>query len=921
MALIRARQLDLARARFASLMVESPNLGPTHRGSYRDSLLLPPFARTPPQPQIRTHESRSVKIRKKIAEIRRNSSLANPMCMRCGSKGHLAVACRNSPLCFICNKHGHKGPQCSDSPFSALPAPPAPPQNSKSEIGSAMAPPGYRRGSSRARPYHPGGRPPDRSFPNPAASSDGQTPPEQPFLAQPRPSYHISHQPPHIGRSQFPASVRPPPHQIIQQTPPDRPVQARSARTEVPRVPIPAPVTDPTPPRQRNIRPPILMFNPTPESEAIDRELQLSFLLDDIAAWGPEKVERILRSCYPPFLWVVQVFDEFVYLIQAPSDDWVTSATRKKWLRMEDVQFPILRWDPSFNAGRRLQSVWVRLTGFPMNLWNWGEFNSVFAPFGAIVLDLDPGTRFRYDYRFARIRIGISDISVLPTDHSLTRRNTNGFVATYDLEFEVETEQTDSVLAWRGRLNGRPYPNGTPFGVRPNAPNPAPFVPPPIPPAEGINNAMDIDPLAPPVNPVTNHQPLSSSHSAPPKANFTPNLSLVPPLYPSHRHVLHGPSPQPPRNRGISLNEPSPISKPILGHSPKKGKGKNPLPSCTQENDNLLDGHETSDSDEDSFQHALEAIYKLEKGFGSTSGGTSTAPDPPPTNPDQEEPKDATLDSELVVNSNATLDSENELMADLSDTILDVEPISVRAQRLQIRKDKNSHFNPKTPPPRSKKKLPQPHKVVSFSPAAELKTKPSRRPSISPARRSNTHLPSKHHRPRSRTRKPVLSASTSQGKVVFAISDNPIAGVGTPEVNLEEYYRPYTSTIPRRSVRLQVNHTQTPIMKRAQKRKASSSAKYKGNPLLLSYPYNRLTLEQVNDLFRVYQIKLGNTPHEQAVIIAAIKQLGRNQFEQVLKNLAYSPKEADGSTSLSLSMLDEHNIVVTDLNRDSIVSL
>lgn len=119
------------------------------------------------------------------------------------------------------------------------------------------------------------------------------------------------------------------------------------------------------------------MFNPTPESEAIDRELQLSFLLDDIAAWGPEKVERILRSCYPPFLWVVQVFDEFVYLIQAPSDDWVTSATRKKWLRMEDVQFPILRWDPSFNAGRRLQSVWVRLTGFPMNLWNWGEFNSI----------------------------------------------------------------------------------------------------------------------------------------------------------------------------------------------------------------------------------------------------------------------------------------------------------------------------------------------------------------------------------------------------------------------------------------------------------------------------------------------------------------------------------------------------------------
>lgn len=133
------------------------------------------------------------------------------------------------------------------------------------------------------------------------------------------------------------------------------------------------------------------MFNSTPESEAIDRELQLSFLIDDIAGWGPEKVERVLRFCYPPFLWVVQVFDEFVYLVQAPSDDWVASATRKKWLRLEDIQFPILKWDPSFDAGNRLHSVWIRIRGFPMNLWTWIEFANIVGPFGAVVLELDPG--------------------------------------------------------------------------------------------------------------------------------------------------------------------------------------------------------------------------------------------------------------------------------------------------------------------------------------------------------------------------------------------------------------------------------------------------------------------------------------------------------------------------------------------------
>lgn len=196
------------------------------------------------------------------------------------------------------------------------------------------------------------------------------------------------------------------------------------------------------------------MFNSTPESEAINNELQLSLLLDDIAAWGPEKVERVLRDSYPPFQWRVAVFDEFVYVIQTPSEEWLLAATRRRWLRMEDIQFPILRWDPSFNAGRRLTSIWVRIHGFPYDLWVWDEFTRLLSPFGAMVLELDPGTRFRYDYRFARIRIGIGDVSALPSQHNLTHRSPNGFVHTADVDFELESEETESVNAWRGRRNG-----------------------------------------------------------------------------------------------------------------------------------------------------------------------------------------------------------------------------------------------------------------------------------------------------------------------------------------------------------------------------------------------------------------------------------------------------------------------------------
>lgn len=134
------------------------------------------------------------------------------------------------------------------------------------------------------------------------------------------------------------------------------------------------------------------------EAEQINRELHLSFLLDDIAGWGPEKVERVLRYSFPPYLWRVAVFDEFIYVIQTPSEDWLLAATRKRWLKMEDIQFPIVRWEANFNAGRRLTSLWVRLHGFPYDLWSWEEFTRIVSPFGAVVLELDPGTRARYDY-------------------------------------------------------------------------------------------------------------------------------------------------------------------------------------------------------------------------------------------------------------------------------------------------------------------------------------------------------------------------------------------------------------------------------------------------------------------------------------------------------------------------------------------
>ncbi|KAF3327421.1 Cellular nucleic acid-binding protein [Carex littledalei] len=574
MAFSKARYVQYARAQFQSLMEMGPNsFGP----SYKDTLLSqPPWQATQAAKSVR--ETRSSLIQTRVRDLRRRSSPTHPFCLRCGEKGHRAFQCRNALVCFNCHQIGHKSFHCLSSASTHTTA-----SSSSSHLPDpssfpAMVPYPNRRGNTRSRPYHNFGNRIPRHYqpPIPPPTYSGQIPPDRPSQGS-LPS--VIHNPGPI-------------QQPMQQVPPDRPLQPRQRSAQ----PRPPPISEiqteqPLPPRI--VQPPVLMFHSTQDSEAINRELQLSFLLDDIAAWGPDKIERFLRSSYPPFLWRVAVFDEFIYVIQAPSNEWLLAATRKKWLRMDEVQFPILKWDPMFNAGKRLTSVWIRIHGFPIDLFYWEEFNRLLSPYGAIVLELDPGTRNRYDYRFARVRIGIGDISTLPKQHNITHRNPSGFVSTFDIDFETETDTSEIVSAWRGRLNGRPYPNGTQFGVSPVIPPPLVQV---LPEQHNTNTPMETE-----LNPSQTqeqHNAPTSSHNPPLSTSRSSSFHLS--QSPTHTPSLFSPL----TRRGGHVSLPR---KPSLGSSPTD-KGKTTLPSCTQE-------HESQqrygfDTDEDSDGNWIYFGYK-----------------------------------------------------------------------------------------------------------------------------------------------------------------------------------------------------------------------------------------------------------------------------------------------------------------------
>ncbi|KAF3321773.1 Zinc finger protein GIS2 [Carex littledalei] len=172
------------------------------------------------------------------------------------------------------------------------------------------------------------------------------------------------------------------------------------------------------------LRTPIVTLLPTRESEQIEKEFAQSFILDDIGGWGPSRIEKTLTQKFKHtrhHRWVATIYTEWQYLIKAPSTAWLNSVAARGSLTLEGVEFPVLAWEPDFDDGLDLTPIWL----------------------------------------------GVCDVRLIPPIHYVEYLNPSGKIRVFDLHIEIESAKTKSVHAWTARLNGRPYPNGTEFGLPP----------------------------------------------------------------------------------------------------------------------------------------------------------------------------------------------------------------------------------------------------------------------------------------------------------------------------------------------------------------------------------------------------------------------------------------------------------------------
>lgn len=686
-------------------------------------------------------------------------------------------------------------------------------------------------------------------------------------------------------------------------------------------------------------RTPITTLVATNRSIAVEAELMMNFVLDDIAAWGPEKVESILRKYFDQHNWVAVVFDEWKYLIKAPNREWLESILARGYLRLENVQFPVVAWDRSFGEGRPLQSVWVRIFGFPLHFNDWDEYDWIFNLFGAFVLEVDPGTNSSYDVRFVRVRFGVCDLALLPRKHSAPYINAAGFLSVYDLELEVESPTTEAINGWRARTDGRPYPNGTEFGQRPGPPgtgNPPGGDGGPQPGAAGgaamgrgaqpnggaagrgggrgrglhlarplqgqvrgrfgIRAAPTLSPFVPVPAPVSGLPPIvpvqgiPSPESVPVATDIAQPTSLTNTI-PSSQTPM-GPAHTPGTKPQLH------VSVPTLQLT-DKGKGLD-LSNTVLVYDGTLEGD--SDLEEYADKLTRAEVYRIVSGIergGFSRAGTEVAKD------GRED--DLFQDSHTVFSDTET-DPILPLGSQPSQPLTQASPPAVMpiappfpVQNTSPQPDV-SVANPITPghTPHagalSSATTPLHHaKPLSSTPKRSQQRKYTRG-----RKKAESHKPVKRDhswgvsaiRPRAsgvglrlRTLQQRLGSGSTPTKAIL-IPDDPPTDLTTPRI--EEL--PNATAEPRRSLRVFTQGVPEPTLTKAVKRKTTTVSS-SGMALVTSFPYTRLTLEQIESLFQVYQLNLGRTVEERRHIISLLQTMNRNDFEQAIKALLGSDSQ------------------------------
>lgn len=105
----------------------------------------------------------------------------------------------------------------------------------------------------------------------------------------------------------------------------------------------------------------------------------------------------------------------------------------------------------------------------------------------------------------------------------------------------------------------------------------------------------------------------------------------------------------------------------------------------------------------------------------------------------------------------------------------------------------------------------------------------------------------------------------------------------------------------------------TKATKRARE-KGEGSYSASGIPLVNTFPYRRLTNDQVVELFRVYHIQLGSSEQDQMNIIHAIQNMTRDKFEIAIQGILLRTRSIPQDQMVVVNQLDSGTTSVVSMS-------
>jgi hypothetical protein len=117
--------------------------------------------------------------------------------------------------------------------------------------------------------------------------------------------------------------------------------------------------------------------------------------------------------------------------------------------------------------------------------------------------------------------------------------------------------------------------------------------------------------------------------------------------------------------------------------------------------------------------------------------------------------------------------------------------------------------------------------------------------------------------------------------VISPINEGQQVGTKGPAQSVAEKLPLVTCAEPRRSIKLKVKGTHSSLDQSVGRTSLNSSS----CPLFDNFPFTRLTVEEIVELFSSYRIKLGDNAQHREQIILVIQTSSRISFENTIKQV------------------------------------